>query len=114
MILLSRRTLSAGSVIGRFLARHVGDQVAERQVDVLEVIAPVRTEDGRDRGPRIARSSRDLQPGGTAALLALGRIEVRVRHPRGAQRDMRYRGGGAEEVWLQSSALRRERHRVDA
>ena len=40
--------------VGRLLGHHVVDQVAERQVDVIEVEAPGRTERGRDDRAAVA------------------------------------------------------------
>src|SRR5580700_4927193 len=92
------------STVGRLLRRHSGDEVAERQVHVVQVVTPARAEYGRvaDRGTRVAGppGGRDLQPGCAASLLALRRVEAWERHPRGAHQDVRYPRCPLDEIRL--------------
>ena len=68
--------------VGRLLGHHVVDQIAECQVDVIQVEAPGRTERGRDDRTAVAGARRDLEPGRATRTVTRPRVETGVGDPR--------------------------------
>ena len=88
--------------VGRLLGRHVVHKVAERQVDVIQVEAPGRTERGRDYRAAVAGLRRDLEPGRATDALTSPSVETRVGDPRFPGRTGRRDEIGRQRSWAGS------------
>src|ERR1700722_8192436 len=62
--------------VRRLCSAHIVDEITERQIDVVDVQAPIRTEGRRDHGTGVAGTCIDLEPGGTARTLPLDRVQT--------------------------------------